>query len=368
MNSFIYKATILFCLKASLVEARKWQDVVDKSIYLQPNLDVNRFQLKIELDPFFHPDEQQPAEAAPSPPPITWIAKTPSPTHSPSTIPSDAPSLAPTAPTSAPTQRGENVDGNGGCSEGTVLHRVNMYDSWGDGWDSATKVTIIGIQDQDTTQVTGSTVTKTHTSQQGSTTVTISTTVELTSDHPFGTSPADDGYTYVNPLGQIFEGTLNRGSRGYAYVCLVARRCYRVLAAGGDYLDEVSWDIEPIILGSQGEIAEPLVKAGAPSNCTFSIPDQNGEIFCEASCSINSSNSTLNSTHASNVIDYLTPVEELENGTYTIAFATDSAAVDRAQDVDDGSYVVSVSARSADRYQGQQLGQTFLKALHSGGS
>lgn len=342
MTSFIYKATLLLCLKSRLAEARKWQDVVDPSVYLQPNLDVNRHQLKIELDPFFRP-EQVP-DIAPSPQPISsvWVTRSPSPTDSPSAIPSDAPSLAPTAPTSAPTTREENVEGNGGCKEGTVLYRVNMYDSWGDGWDSATKVTITGIEDQDTTQSAGSTVTKTHTSQQGDTTVTISTTVELTSDHPFGTAPADDGYTYVNPLGEIFAGTLHRGSQGSAYACLVQRRCYEVITRGGDYLDEVSWDIEPVILGSPDEIAQPVVKGGAPSDCFFSIPDENGEYFCEATCS-----STLSPQHTAvpDVVSHLTPMDETDD---TSSF--------------------TISTRSADIYQGKKLGNSLLKALRNGDS
>jgi hypothetical protein len=343
MSSFIHKATFLLCLNASLVAARKWQDVVDRSIYLQPNLDVNRHQLKIELDPFFRPEE--PSEVAPSHSPVTiaWVTtpRSPAPTDAPSAIPSDAPSLAPTGPTSAPTLRAQNVDGNGGCNEGTVLYRVNMYDSWGDGWDLATKVIITGIEDQETTNITGSTVTKTHTSQQGDTTVSISTTVDLTSDHPFGTAPADDGYTYVNPLGQIFEGTLDRGSNGIAYVCLVQRRCYEVIVYGGDYLDEVSWDIEPIVLGSTEEIPQPVVAGGAPSDCSFSIPDENGAYFCEASCS-----STLHPEHTQvpDVVNHLTAMEEYAP-----------------------SESFQVSTRSADiNYQGKQLGDSFLNTLRNG--
>lgn len=340
MRNLIHKATFIVCLNASLVKGRKWTDVVDPSIYLQPNLDVNRQQLKIELDPFFRPGEA--SEIAPSMAPLSsgWVTSSPAPTDSPSAIPSDTPSLAPTGPTSAPTLRIENTEGNGGCDEGTVLYRVNMYDSWGDGWDSATKVTITGVEDQDTTQTSGSTVTKTHTSQQGDTTVSISTTVELTSDHPFGTAGTDEGYTYVNPLGKLFEGTLDRGSQGYAYVCLVQRRCYEVIAHGGDYLDEVSWDIVPIVLGSPDEITQPVVQGGAPSDCSFSIPDENGEYFCETSCS-----STLHPEHTQvpDVVDHMTPMEEYDEAAFEI------------------------TTRSGDLHQqGKELGSTFLKALRNG--
>lgn len=285
MSNRKYTATLLFLLSLRVTEARKWQDVVDRNIYLQPNLDQDRYQLKVELDPFFRADDI--SDLAPTPQPIssTWVPKTPVPTDSPSAIPSDSPSLAPTGPTSSPTLRSENIEGHGGCRNGTTLYRVNFYDSWGDGWDSSTKLTITGVEDQDSTEISGSTVTKTSTSSTGDTTVSISTTVELTSDHPFGTASTEDGYNYVNPLGKIFEGNLHSGSHGYAYVCLVARRCYEALIRGGDFLDEVSWDIEPVNLGSSNKTSEPVVEGGAPLDCSFSIPDENGDTFCDKSCS-----------------------------------------------------------------------------------
>jgi hypothetical protein len=287
------------------VECRKWQDVVDHQIYLQPTLDRSRQQLKIEIDPFYVPED--PAPVAPTSKPVSaaWITKSPAPTRRPTARPTATPSVTPTGPTSSPTLRSENVDGNGGCDEGTVLYRVNMYDSWGDGWSDETMLVITGVKDQDTTVVSGSTVTKTHISQQGNTTVSITQTVELTSDHPFGTAAADEDYVYVNPLGQIFGGNLHQGSQGHSWVCLVPRRCYEVVVGGGDFLDEVSWSIDSVF----GTVVGPVVEGTAPYECSFSIPDEDGVSFCEASCS-----STLNPAYTQSpaVSDHLTSTQGQE--------------------------------------------------------
>lgn len=320
------------------MQARRWQDVVDPKIYMQPRLDRDRYQLKVELDPFFQPEPE--VTVGPSPKPIdsSWVASTAAPTRVPSASPSSQPSESPTEITAAPTPRYENVDGNGGCQEGTQLFRVNMYDSWGDGWDAATKVTITGIKDQDTMAVSGNTVTRTHTTQTGQTTVSITSTIELTSDHPFGTSPVEDEYTYVNTLGKIFQGTLRKGTHSSAYVCLVPKRCYQVITNGGDYLDEVSWDIEPITLGSANQTDVPVMEGKAPTNCTFSIPDENGESFCASSCTTLEPSETQSAKH-------LTPVGDT-----------------------DSSFTIAISTRSADVNEGMKLGQNFLKVMRERGN
>jgi hypothetical protein len=278
-------------------DARTWQDVVDHEIYLQPQLDTSRQQLKIEIDPFFVPEDIADVQSTEESVSANWITTSPAPTRSPTAKPTSAPTASPTGPTASPTLRSENVEGNGGCPEGSVLYRVNMYDSWGDGWSDLTTVVITGIEDQDTTEVIGSTVTKTHITREGNTTVSITQTVELTSDHPFGTAAADESYKYVMPLGQVLEGTLHQGSKGGAWVCLVPRRCYEVIVGGGEYLDEVSWSIESVF----DEDVGPLVEGGAPHECSFSIPDEDGTSFCEAKCS-----STLNPERTqSPATDYL---------------------------------------------------------------
>jgi hypothetical protein len=318
MKTHAYHHSALVVLAAISAEARQWQDIISHEIYSQPNIDSDRYQLKIELDPFFYPDEN-PVEMAPSPQPHTHVLVTASPTMVPSSIPSDFPSLAPsgqTGPTASPTTRAQNVDGNGGCHEGTVLVQVNMYDSWGDGWDS-TLLKITGIEDQDTTNISGNTVTKTQTTNTGDTTVSISNTIELTSAHPFGTGTQEAAH--LDPLGMVFDGGLLRGSHSAVEVCLMPRRCYEVVVQGGENLDEVSWDIRSVILGSDEQAPDSLIQGGAPVDCTFSLPDENGESFCPSTCS-----STMNPqlTQVPQIFDQLSLVEEEEAEEGTLVAAT----------------------------------------------
>eukprot|EP00934_Nitzschia_sp_Nitz4_P009356 Nitzschia sp. Nitz4//scaffold264_size26629//4378//5379//NITZ4_008231-RA/size26629-processed-gene-0.50-mRNA-1//1//CDS//3329544788//9346//frame0 len=304
----IFAALVLCSLPVA--EARTWTSVIDRSIYLQPQLDTSRYQLKTELDPFYKADEE--IEFSPTASPY-W---SPAPTSMPSASPTNVPSSSPTAPTAAPTTRVDYVEGNGGCAEGTVLYRVNMLDSWGDGWSDTTLV-IRGFEDEDSTEVSGSTVTTTHTSSDGSSTVTISSVIEFTDAHPFGTSTSvsSSSSSSLTPLGVVFEGTLNEGTEGEGYVCLKPSRCYDVYAYGGSYIDEVGWEIETVTLGDINATGTVIVEGGAPSQCSFSIPDENGELFCQTSCS-----STLSPeyTEAPAVLDSLETEAPTEDAVITL--------------------------------------------------
>jgi hypothetical protein len=282
MKAHAYRSVSLLALTASFVEGRNYLSVIDHDIYQQSNIDMGRYQFKIEMDPFFYPGEEKETEAPLEPTSAPYSNKwiTLSPTDSPSSIPSDFPSLAPTGPTPAPTSRERNVDGNGGCLEGTMLYQVNMYDAWGDGWDG-TMLQITGIEDQDPTDISGNTVTKSVTTETDGMTVTISKTVELDSGSIFN----QQEITPVEPLGTVFQGGLRRGSHSTADVCLMPRRCYQVLVSGGDFLDEVSWDIRSVQLGSDEQDSAPLLEGEAPADCTLSVPDENGFTFCPATCS-----------------------------------------------------------------------------------
>ena len=268
----------LLLLSASIAEGRTYHEIIDQEIYQRSNVDHNRFRMKIELEPYFRPEGATEVPMEPTPVPnVGWI--TLSPTSEPSAIPSDFPSLAPTGPTSAPTSREENIQENGGCINGTTLYQVNLYDAWGDGW-AGTTLKITGIEDQDPSTIPGNYVTQTHTTDTGEMTVTLSKTVELDSGHIFN----PEEVTPVEPLGTVFEGGLQRGSHAAADVCLMPRRCYQVDVSGGDFLDEVSWDIRPVQLGSMEQDEVPILAGDAPSLCTFSVPDENGINFCHATC------------------------------------------------------------------------------------
>ena len=70
-----------------------------------------------------------------------------------------------------------------------------------------------------------------------------------------------------------------------AHVCLIPRRCYQVTVGGGEFLNEVSWDIRPANLDDPDSPLETVLGGGAPSGCTMSLPDENGHHFCANTCS-----------------------------------------------------------------------------------
>jgi hypothetical protein len=292
-------AVIAACLALG-AEARTWQSVINSEIYRQSGVDTSRLQLKAELDPFFFPEVGSDVSVAPqeqaSPTPAPqhandWITMPPvtdepsaspsSVTDEPSTSPSSVPSLSPTAPTSEPTSRENDVDGNGGCHTGTLLYQVNMYDAWGDGWVANTMLKVEGIEDQNVQELPDYMVSKTTTTNDGNMTVTITKTIELNPQEGLTTQATG---LQVDPLGVLFQGGLRQGSHGTADICLKPGRCYKVTVSGGDWLQEDSWDIRPVTLGAEVQEQPAFVEGGAPVECSFSIPDENGDVFCPVSC------------------------------------------------------------------------------------
>jgi hypothetical protein len=256
-----------------VVDGRTWQAVIDHSIYQKSNIDSRRYELKIEQDPFYYPGDLPLDTESPTVSPGTdkWV--TLSPTQLPSSVPSDSPSLMPTE---------WSIELNGGCRQGLQLFEVHMYDSWADGWDQ-TQLVISGIEDQDSSIVLPSNfMTRTITTRNGDSIVKIARAIDLSDQSLFNPEEVND----IDPLGVIFEGTLQQGSHDVAYVCLLPRRCYQVIAAGGEFLNEVSWDIRPGNLDSSNEQQlEPILSGGAPAGCTLSLPDENGHNFCSNTCS-----------------------------------------------------------------------------------
>ena len=83
-------------------------------------------------------------------------------------------------------------------------------------------------------------------------------------------------------LGEIFQGTLQEGYHDFAHLCLVPNRCYQLVATGGEFSAEVSWEIRQ---GSNSQATmEPILTGSAPTECTFSIPNEEGEQFCPNTC------------------------------------------------------------------------------------
>jgi hypothetical protein len=223
----------------------------------------------IETNPFYFSSEDSDESPTIAPANSDWVTLPP--TLQPSSAPSDMPSMAPTT---------WDIDRNGGCRQGHELYEVHMYDSWGDGWDN-TNLVIAGIEDQDPNIVLPSSfMTRTITNRNGGMMVVVTRTVNLDEQNSINPNEMNE----VDPLGVIFQGGLTEGSHSVAQVCLLPRRCYQVTVGGGEFLNEVSWDIRPANLDSD-EPMEAVLGGGAPSGCTMSLPDENGHHFCANTCS-----------------------------------------------------------------------------------
>lgn len=277
------------------VLGRRWDSVIEHGIYLQSYMDENRFLYQMEMDPFFTigeeayepPQDQNADQDTPG-----YLTLTLTPTNQPSSFLSDSPSVAPA------TAETEDVS----CEGGSILHEVNMYDSWGDGW-AATTLRIVGFEDEQPVDVSQQSITTLHTTNNGHSSVTLSQTIELSSHQ--ASNPAIPN-TQVHPLGQVFEGSLIRGAHSSANVCLVHGRCYRVTIGGGDALNEVSWDIRQED-DSVGQLTEPIVMGGAPVECQFALPTEANSTFCPTACSDTEGS---DATDPPRLVDNMTPVEE----------------------------------------------------------
>jgi hypothetical protein len=294
---------ILLVLSISAVNARSWRDVIDADVYRRSNKDIARTYLKIEVDPMYFAEDHPvaPPVAVTAAPTVRsnriTTAPSDSPSASPSLPPSDAPSPLPShlGPTSAPSRRVQNVEGNGGCPEGSMLFRANMRDSFGNGWDG-TVLTVFGIEDQDEQAVPASTVAQTTTATSGDVVITVSKTIQINPSEVFVSDKQEGGTAselVLDPLGLVFHGGLRRGSHGYYDFCLKPRRCYEVSVQGGSFLEEVSWDIQALVLGADVQDTAPLLQGTAPMDCSLSLPDANGAFFCSVAC-----NNTISSDYA----------------------------------------------------------------------
>jgi len=283
MKSKIYRTVsvhftllILFVVNSG-VECRQWQSIVDHDTVRKSNIDSSRYELKIEADAFFYPGDKSPTDIPTEAPQAdaNKVWTTLSPTTSPSSLPSDGPSMEPTE---------WDIERNGGCRNGLKLYEVHMMDSWGDGWDQ-TMITITGISDQNPLagDLPTNSMTTTNTNTQGDMVVSISKTIEFDSIDSTVAHPNPENE--IDPLGTIFQGGLTRGSHDFADVCLLPKRCYQLVATGGDFLDEVSWELRPRNKDPSSPPMEPLLAGGAPAGCTFSLPDEYGHHFCPNTCS-----------------------------------------------------------------------------------
>jgi hypothetical protein len=270
--------TLLLLLLTSVrVKSRQWQSIVDHDIIRKSNIDSSRYELKIEVDPFFYPGEE-----------VNKVWTPVSSTASPSMVPAAKPTEI-------------SIEQNGICGNGNKHYEVHMMDTWGDGWDQ-TIITITGMSDQDPSATNA--MESSFTNNKGDTIFSISKTIELDSTES----------SEMDPLGQIFEGTLQEGYHNFADVCLLPNRCYQLIATGGEFLEEVSWDLRPGNNDpeSPSGLMEPILTGGAPTECSFSLPDENGDHFCPNTCTveIQMTNPPIETTDPPKVVETLQTTNE----------------------------------------------------------
>lgn len=248
-------ALFVLLMASVKVQSRQWQSIVNHDIARKSNIDSNRYELKIEVDPFFFAGDPSPTEI-PTEAPKTETKKawtTVAPEKSSSML-SSKPTMYTGKPTMSPTKF--NTEQNGGCGHGTKPYEIHMKDTWGDGWDQ-TMLTITKMTDQNHEAMTS-------TSQDGSI-VAISKTIEI-------------GSSNSNPSHQIFQGTLEDGYHDFANICLSPYQCYELAVTSSEFAEEASWEL-------RANGMDLLISGGAPTRCTFSIPDSNGHHFCAKVCS-----------------------------------------------------------------------------------
>jgi len=236
----LFLALSLLATTARCVSARSWVDTVDPSVYAQAVIDPARVVMSIEADPF-EPDDGD--------------KEIPGVTSSPTLL-----------PTSAPTSIAKIETPE--CTENQVLHVIRLHDSWGDGW-GGNNMTITKIEP---TMISGdvSTTSRSHV-------VSISQTTYM-----------EEG------VGEhIFHGTLEDGYNEFVYICMEIGTCFNIDVDGeGDWQDEIKWDISDAstCTGSAEscyeEVEDTYAKGIAPSECRFSVPDENGLFKCPFSCKL----------------------------------------------------------------------------------
>ena len=238
------KAAIFLALSAiTFVHARDWTDVIN--VKRIDKGDRYRWKNKFEVDPLLGEGETSAPVAAP-----TFVVETEAPAIAPNEDAVDisrpsgggqqggvpmSPTIAdvPTAaPTTGPTERNMNIDGNGGCSNGEFLMALFMYDGGSDGWDD-TKLALL--------------------------------------------------YDEFKVQQFAYKGGLESGASGIEFICLRPDVCYTAIVDGTVWLNEISWEIRPVVLGKPGTYKWAVAKGRAPAQCQFSFGNQKTPA-CESTC------------------------------------------------------------------------------------
>lgn len=209
--------------------------------------------------------------------PETAFPTSTAPTNLPTLSPFDQPTLSPiNQPTFSPSNRYEAA--NGSCPWGHILHRVWLFDSVGDGWGS-TKLTIKETDDPSGVEKTA--FEGTLDADRGVINYESDGSLASASDTRRVSSQASG---FVRSREPRMGGATGSGEpvtsqtdeensfNESVYVCLKMDVCYTATVSGGTFLEETSWEVTRVEMGTGDNIG--LVANGVGEGagiCNFSL-------------------------------------------------------------------------------------------------
>ena len=289
---------LLLCHVTQWSEARHWTEVVNPMVYRFPGLDADRFLLKQEANPLqFAASERSMAPS--SSPSSSTLTPTSSTTATPTTTSPTTTAPTTTAPTAMVCPHPQNEQ----------VFELKLMDTWGDGWDS-TRIVILGPSPMDGSIMsqpnTASTIQETHTATtttapdattttqegegptttgdtpvdpQDSTTTTLSQVVTLEfpdASPPESLPPLDPSTTsWIHTTGSsvevVFNGTLDNGHVAFHQLCLQPDTCYHVTVEGGNWEQDVCWELRLPFLESTNSIQQQPQQGGGGDPTSASV-------------------------------------------------------------------------------------------------
>lgn len=243
---FIVIAALTSLVPLPEVYARRWEDVIVASIYAQSHVDLPRIQFAIE---------DNPQNVAPS---AVLLSDSQPPSDAPSSVPSfyNQDEHEEESVQDPPTQE---------CPQGEAAFRLNMYDSWGDGWGE----TIISIREVGEIPGAAAIEVSQHTASQDFATTARSSSIQKRS------SSVRNNLQHRGLKDYVLIGGLKKGVFDSKLVCLSQGACYAVALQGGRWQEEARWEITPVDaeVGTSAASQNAIAKGRGMSNCTFYVAE-----------------------------------------------------------------------------------------------
>jgi len=244
---FILIAALVSLVALPGAHARRWEDVIAVSIYAQSHVDIPRIQFAIEDNPL---------NVAPT---VILLSESQPPSDEPSSVPSYY--NQEDDDEDEPVQDPPKLD----CSQGEAAFKLNMYDSWGDGWGETT----ISIRQMGRLEGAPTVALSQDVALHDFTTTTTSTSIQKRSIDP------RSSWQHRGLEDYVLIGGLKKGDFDSQHVCLSQSACYAVALQGGMWQEEAKWEIIPVDAetGTSAASQNAIAKGRGLSNCTFYVTE-----------------------------------------------------------------------------------------------